>query len=199
MRALRKVNRALAAKSLKPTYKDGVTATLSSYSGGCGIEIECDADDTSMPVVVITAPYPDPPPGPWVSWVSIDFPPIAGGGGTAGGGTSGTHMDFNRGPQCDRENEFMDRTMAQVYATKNFVGTQVPIIVTDPYYPDGQWIKIQAYEKQWLWHAPMANRREFRLSMHYMYNVTTGQPHQTKLKNSYEAGCIGFIVPLASG
>ena len=105
-------------------------------------------------------------------------------------------MANNRGPQCDRENEFMDRTMARVYDTGNFVGTQVPIIVTDPNYGDGQWIKIQAYEIQHYWKQGMTTRQEFRLNMHYMYNVTTRMPHQTKLKNSYESGCVGFPVPL---
>lgn len=103
-------------------------------------------------------------------------------------------MAFNREPGCERELNFMIDTMASVARTGNFVGTMVPIIVTDPHYGDGQWIKVQNYSIQSSWEASNPNlKREWRLNIHYMYNVSTSQTFQMKMKNSYEFGCAGTL------
>lgn len=90
----------------------------------------------------------------------------------------------------------MQATIDQIHETGKPVGTQVPIIVTDPNYPDGQWLKYQAIGIDHYLSADNPGVKiVFKFNMHYMYNVTTGQVHQTKLKNSYEYDCIGFKEP----
>lgn len=111
-------------------------------------------------------------------------------------GSTGRSMDHNRFiPGCKQEALWLGMTLRDVTASGNFVGTQVPIVVTDPYYPDGQWIKIQALGVIQDRSSNDPNyMMERKINIHYMYNVATHQVHQIKFKNSWESGCVGFKV-----
>jgi hypothetical protein len=141
----------------------------------------------------------------------IYLPPTGGGGGHNGGGgvgggsntgdgrnvyggddgTRGDGTNFNRFKWgCDRENMALFLLAKGIYDSGNVVGIQLPIVVTDPNYTGGQWIKVEAdtYSED---HVKGQPPKTFFIRVHYMYNVTTHQMHQIKFKTSYESGCIG--------
>lgn len=116
-----------------------------------------------------------------------------GGNGGGGGGSAGTSMNNNRQPECQAESDFINAIVQQVAQSGKPVGQLIPITVTDPQFQDGQWIKMEVGEIHISWSRERPTKKvEYKMVVHYMYNVATHQVFQTKLKNTYEYGCLGI-------
>jgi hypothetical protein len=128
---------------------------------------------------------------------------LGGVGGISIGGvvpikrTTGTNMEFERQPECDREANFMASQIFYMTQMDGPSGSMIPLTVTDPYYQDPGWTKWEVAIIQHETNAsvPKGYYRQYKIVMHYMYNVTTRQIFQTKLKNSWQYGCEGFVKP----
>lgn len=132
-------------------------------------------------------------------YIPIDWSSGGGGGGMNPGGgnngrTAGTSMSFNRQPACDREAQFIAQQVVYMTAMDGPIGTMLPLTPTDPHFQDPGWTKWETstMTREWQKSNPIY-AREYRIVMHYMYNVTTRQIFQTKLKNSEQYGCEGIL------
>jgi hypothetical protein len=105
-------------------------------------------------------------------------------------------MNWNREPGCEREAKWVETLLDVIRVSDTPVGTQVPRVITDPNFGDGQWIKMQATGESIEWHDHSKGEvRVYTYNVHYMFNVATRQVFQVKLKNSFDAGCVGKVKP----
>ncbi len=109
-------------------------------------------------------------------------------------GSRGKAMGNNRfTPGCDNEYYFMEDTIARVVGSNEPVGERLELAggIGDPLYNDGNWEKYEIGTIKRI-SSPGEVTMRFEIRIHYMFNQTTNQIAQVKLKNSFESGCIGF-------
>lgn len=101
-----------------------------------------------------------------------------------------------RQPGCLDEQLYMAAVIASVSANGP-IGTFLNMgAFNNPQFSDPNWQKWATSTIKKVSSAPWAYRLNFRMEVHYMYNTYTHEIAETKLKNSFEYGCVGIVTAI---
>lgn len=129
------------------------------------------------------------------------YAPVSpGGGGAPGPAAPKTETSFNhnRQPECKQEQDWVAYELEKIINSDEPLGVLLPITITDPNFQPGHfWAKYEIDGFTNTFDRATGVTKWYTHRMHYMWRIGGGViPYQVKMKNSYQAGCVGWATPL---